>query len=282
MKIAKTRLELDSILIKENNTRLTTGFVPTMGALHQGHISLIERAKSENEFVVCSIFVNPTQFNDPKDLDKYPRPIEKDLDLLEKAGCDLVFMPEITEMYQGKEEWDHDFKELERAWEGAMRPGHFKGVGQIVHKLFQYVKPLKAYFGQKDYQQTLIVKQLIIDFQLNIEVIVCPIIREENGLAMSSRNTRLSSSERDKAGIIYNTLIESKKQYQSNIDIQDIVNSAKKTLLSDPSIELEYVAIVNSSNLKEINTKEPNIKPIMLIAIRISGTRLIDNMYLLD
>ncbi len=282
MKIAKTRSELDSALILENNTRIKTGFVPTMGALHPGHISLIEKAKLENDLVICSIFVNPTQFNDPKDLDKYPRPIENDLILLEKAGCDLVFLPEVAEMYSGSEEWNHDFKDLEKKWEGAMRPGHFKGVGQIVYKLFDYLKPFRAYFGQKDFQQTLIVKQLVKDFNLDTEIIVCPIIREQNGLAMSSRNVRLSPEEREKAGIIYKVLLEAKKKYTSDASIQAIVHSAKEMFNTEALIELEYIGIVNSENLEEMHEKSPNTTPIMLIALRISGTRLIDNMYLLD
>ncbi len=252
-----------------------------MGALHMGHLSLLQQAKSENDIVVCSIFVNPTQFNDPKDLDKYPRPIENDVILLQSVNCDILFLPEVNEMYGNNEEWTHSFGEIETLWEGAMRPGHFKGVAQIVYKLLKLVHPNKSYFGQKDYQQTVIVKKLCKDFSLTTEIIVCKVIREENGLAMSSRNIRLNENERQEASKIYEALISSKLLVQQKVyNIAYIIEQATAKLLEIKNVTLEYISIVDADNMLEVSEINPNSKQLMIIALRIGNTRLIDNMFI--
>lgn len=281
MKVVKTSKELGEILAPLRSSSKRIGFVPTMGALHDGHISLIKNALSENDVVVCSIFVNPTQFNDPKDLEKYPRPIEKDIELLTKAGCHYLFLPEANDIYADGAEWTHSFGKLEQLWEGAMRPGHFKGVGQVVYKLFNIVQPQHAYFGQKDFQQTLIVQKLIDDFQMPINLHVCPVMREENGLAMSSRNVRLPAQERLSAGKIYQALSNSKNLIaRGEKNTQKIIAEANAILESLPDAHLEYVAIVEPKSLEILENLPENGPILMIIAIRVAGTRLIDNMYI--
>ncbi len=281
MIVVNTRNDLQEILENQRVLGKTVGFVPTMGALHMGHLSLLQQAKSENDIVVCSIFVNPTQFNDPKDLDKYPRPIENDTNMLQSVNCDVLFLPEVKEMYGNNEEWTHTFGEIETLWEGAMRPGHFKGVAQIVYKLLKLVHPNKSYFGQKDYQQTVIVKKLCKDFSLSTEIIVCKIVREENGLAMSSRNIRLSENERQEASKIYEALISSKLLVQQKIyNISYIIEQATAKLLEIKNVTLEYISIVDAENMTEVSEINENSKQLMIIALRIGNTRLIDNMFI--
>jgi pantoate--beta-alanine ligase len=279
--VVNTRNDLQETLENHRVLGKSVGFVPTMGALHMGHLSLLKQAKSENDIVVCSIFVNPTQFNDPKDLDKYPRPIENDINMLQSVHCDILFLPEVNEMYSNNEVWDHSFGEIETLWEGAMRPGHFKGVGQIVYKLLVLVHPNKSYFGQKDYQQTVIVKKLCKDFSLSTEIIVCKVIRESNGLAMSSRNIRLSENERDQASKIYEALISSKMLVQQKVfNIPYIIEQAKAKLIEINNVTLEYVSIVDAENMLELSEINENSKQLMIIALRIGNTRLIDNMFI--
>lgn len=281
MKVVKTSKELDEILSQLRDSGNKIGFVPTMGALHDGHISLLHKALEENNFVVCSIFVNPTQFNDPKDLEKYPRPIQQDILLLEKAGCNLLFMPEVEDIYGDTDKWEHSFGKLENIWEGALRPGHFKGVGQIVLKLFNLVRPHNAYFGQKDFQQTLIIKKLISDFKLNLQLHICPIIREPNGLAMSSRNGRLNEEDRLAAGKIFEALNFGKKCIErGDLDVNSIIEGSTSILKQIPNISIEYINIVNPENLEILEEITDFSKPLMIIAVKLGGTRLIDNMYL--
>jgi pantoate--beta-alanine ligase len=185
LKIFKTRQQLREYLDEARKTGKSIGFVPTMGALHNGHLSLIARAQQQTSLVVCSIFVNPTQFNDPKDLEKYPRPIESDIAKLEGAGCDVLFNPEVSEMYAGNEQWHLNIGELESLLEGASRPGHYQGVTQVVNKLFDIVQPDLAFFGQKDYQQYLVINKMIELLNLPVKLVMCPIEREPDGLAMS-------------------------------------------------------------------------------------------------
>jgi pantoate--beta-alanine ligase len=279
--VVNTRNDLQETLENHRVLGKTVGFVPTMGALHMGHLSLLEQAKTENDIVVCSIFVNPTQFNDPKDLDKYPRPIENDIDMLQSVNCDILFLPEVNEMYSNNEVWDHSFGEIETLWEGAMRPGHFKGVGQIVYKLLSLVHPNKSYFGQKDYQQTVIVKKLCKDFSLPTEIIVCKVIREANGLAMSSRNIRLTETERQEASKIYEALMSSKMLIQQKIyNIPYIIEQATAKLLEIKNVTLEYISIVDAENMLPLSEINENSKQLMIIALRIGNTRLIDNMFI--
>lgn len=281
MLVVKTQSELQEFLNNQRIDHKSIGFVPTMGALHDGHLSLIKRAKSENEVVVCSIFVNPTQFNDPKDLEKYPRPIEMDIEMLETEHCDVLFLPEVSEMYSTEEiKWTHSFGEIESAWEGKMRPGHFAGVGQIVLKLLKLVLPTNAYFGQKDFQQTVIIKKLCEDFHIDINIIVCPIIREPNGLAMSSRNIRLTSQEREEAGKIYESLTLLKDLYETtDLPLSEIKEHAIAKLQEIKSIEIEYLEIVDRSNMLP-QIKKLHGNQVVIIAVRLGNTRLIDNMLL--
>lgn len=281
MNLVKTSKELGEILAPIRSASSLIGFVPTMGALHNGHISLIKKALSENEVVICSIFVNPTQFNDPSDLEKYPKPIEKDIELLTKAGCHYLFLPEASDIYADGAEWSHSFGKLEQLWEGAMRPGHFKGVGQVVYKLFNLVLPNHAYFGQKDYQQTLIIQKLIDDFKLPIQLHVCPVVREENGLAMSSRNMRLPAQVRLSAGRIFQTLQFSKELVNTGEkDIQKIIAVARLKLEELSGSQIEYIAIVEPISLEAFEQLPENGPILMIIAIKVAGTRLIDNMFL--
>lgn len=281
MKVVKTSKELDLILSPLRSSAQKIGFVPTMGALHEGHISLLKKAILENDVVICSVFVNPTQFNDPKDLEKYPRPIEKDVELLELAGCHYLFLPDVNDIYANGETWEHSFGKLEQIWEGAMRPGHFKGVGQVVYKLFNIVKPTNAYFGQKDFQQTLIIKKLIADFKLAINLHICPIIREESGLAMSSRNGRLNAIERQSAGKIYKALENTRLSIiGGNTNSILLKKNALDILNTIPEIKIEYVDIVNPDKLEIIENIDENSPLLMIIAVRLGNTRLIDNMYI--
>jgi pantoate--beta-alanine ligase len=279
VKICKTKKELIAILAQAKTNLQSIGFVPTMGAIHIGHTSLITMAKSENNLVVCSIFVNPTQFNDRSDLLKYPRPIENDIQLLESVNCDILFLPEINEMYSPGEIWEHSFGEIELCWEGASRPGHFKGVGQIVYKLLSLIEPHKAYFGQKDFQQTIVVKQLVKDFRLLTEIVVCPILRAADGLALSSRNIRLNEQERVDAAKIYEVLNTCKSQFLQQEAISTIQLTAENTLKSIPNVQLDYFAIVAQDDLKTWKSGKPNA-PIAIVALRFPSVRLIDNMVL--
>ncbi len=254
------------------------GFVPTMGALHQGHLSLIFSSKKENQKTVCSIFVNPTQFNNPEDFEKYPVSMEEDLHMLEKAGCDLVFVPSAQEMYPNLTQLRFQFGALGSTMEGAFRPGHFHGVALVVLKLFNLVLPNRAYFGQKDFQQYLIIKHLVDSLFLNIELRCMPIIREENGLAMSSRNRRLSKEGKDKAGIIYQALELSKELFSKNISISEIQTEVLN-LFKLNEVEIEYFQMIDTQDIsKPIDHHTSEIA--ICIAAYIEGVRLIDNTLL--
>jgi pantoate--beta-alanine ligase len=217
----------------------TIGLVPTMGALHKGHISLIEAAKKDNDIVVCSVFVNPTQFNNPEDLAKYPRTFDADRVMLENAGCTAVFAPEVEEMYPGQPVVKMDFGALETVMEGASRLGHFNGVGIVVSKLFNIVKPHHAYFGQKDLQQVAVVRRLISDLSFGIELIICPTVRESDGLAMSSRNTRLDAPERAIASHIYRILTGAGEALKESKKVNEVVSWAKSEFGKIPEFTLD-------------------------------------------
>jgi len=258
------------------------GFVPTMGALHEGHLSLIQASKQENDLTVCSIFVNPTQFNNQADLLKYPRVLAQDLEMLREVGCDYVFAPEESEMYPQPLSLGIDFGDLERTLEGAYRPGHFKGVGVVVAKLFNIIQPQKAYFGQKDLQQFLIISQLTNQLNFNIHLKACPTVREKDGLAMSSRNRRLNEAQRQLAPKIYQALQLAEKALKKHASVE----SAKKTalqFLNDFSVfEVEYFEIVSAENLVQL---PPNMKveefgkPVAVCtAVKLGDIRLIDNI----
>jgi pantoate--beta-alanine ligase len=251
------------------------GFVPTMGALHQGHISLIEQAQQNSTEVVCSIFVNPTQFNDPKDLEKYPRPIAADINLLQQVGCEILFNPPVNEIYDDNEKWHLDIGDLEHLLEGKFRPGHYQGVTQVVYKLFSIVKPDVAFFGQKDYQQFLVISKMVELLQMPVKLIMCPILRENDGLAMSSRNIHLTAEDRENALILSKTLSWVKNNFDAG-NIPAIKQQAEQMVSSQPGIELEYFEIADGQTLHMANAGTKNI--VALVAARAGKTRLIDNV----
>jgi pantoate--beta-alanine ligase len=260
--------------IKTHSATQSIGFVPTMGALHEGHLSLIQYSKRENELTVCSIFVNPTQFNQPEDLLKYPRTIEKDLAMLKKAGCDYVFMPSESEMYPSPLTLSMNFGRLETILEGAHRAGHFRGVGAVVAKLFNIIKPTNAYFGQKDLQQFLIIKQLVEQLNFDIKLKCCPIVREQDGLAMSSRNMRLTAEQRKIAQKIYEALQFTKNEIVKGKTLPHAQDTAIQFLNDLEVFEVEYLEIVDADTLDKPTGQNLAI----CVAVRLGDIRLIDNL----
>ncbi|WP_246012783.1 pantoate--beta-alanine ligase [Albibacterium bauzanense] len=271
----KKELENHLSFLREEGKRI--GLIPTMGALHQGHLTLLNYAKEYCDIRLCSIFVNPTQFNNAEDMEKYPRPIEKDINNLKEAGCDLLFMPEVDEMYAEGEEWHINLEGLDSILEGAFRPGHFQGVTQIVKKLFDIAKPDIACFGQKDYQQYLVIEKMVHLLKIPVELKLCPTVRETDGLAMSSRNIRLSDRGRNQALIIYKSLIYL-KQHIRRETIEKSKVKAIEMLESIPDLKLEYVEICDLDSLEPLTDYTTNESVIALIAVWIDGVRLIDNM----
>lgn len=251
-----------------------------MGALHEGHLSLVREAQRQADIVVCSIFVNPTQFNDPKDLEKYPRPIQHDIALLESVHCHTLFMPEVEEMYPADEKpWHIDLGELDRIWEGEKRPGHFQGVTQVVYKLFNLVEPDIACFGQKDFQQVMVIQRLIDIKEMPILIHICPTVRNAEGLALSSRNTRLSEAGKIKALALYRALACIKAQ-SGTMPLGKLKEDALEILHAEGGIEVEYLAICESRSLQEVDTLNPGQSQVALLVAWIEGVRLIDNMIL--
>jgi pantoate--beta-alanine ligase len=269
--------EIQAFLGSLKNQLKTIGFVPTMGALHAGHVSLIQESKKQCDITICSIFVNPTQFNDKKDLDRYPRMPEKDIQLLKDANCDVLFMPSETEMYPKQEKEVFNFGYLDNILEGKYRPGHFSGVAQVVKRFFEIVNPNKAFFGSKDYQQVMIVKALVTQMHSGIEIIACPILREPDGLAMSSRNALLNEEERKIAALIHKLMQEANKL----IKIQSIEAARmfieKETSLN-PLMKLDYYAVCNADDLMPVTSILPNTPLVSLIAVFVGKIRLIDNL----
>jgi pantoate--beta-alanine ligase len=255
------------------------GLVPTMGALHAGHLSLLNYIKEYCDISVCSIFVNPTQFNDPEDLEKYPRPIQQDLKLLEEIGCDVVFIPAVEEMYGEGEEWTIELGRLDQVLEGALRPGHYQGVTQIVKKLFDVVKPDVACFGQKDYQQFLVVEKMVEIYSLDIDLIMCPTLREADGLAMSSRNVRLSPKGRQQALAIVKTLIGFQETYL-NLGLGEARDQAIRKLTESEGLTLEYFEVCEPQTLRTVHSAEKGDQLVVLVAAWVDGVRLIDNIIL--
>lgn len=271
---------LEQALAQWKSIGFSVGFVPTMGALHQGHVSLIERAISENDKVVCSIFINPTQFNNQEDLVSYPCQIDKDLALLRKVSCDLVFSPDIKDMYpEGNKILKFELNGLDALMEGAHRPGHFDGVCTIVSKLFNLIKPKNAYFGQKDFQQLAIVRQLNKNQKFKINIVGCPIIRDENGLAMSSRNMLLNKKERLIAAKIYHILTSAKAQFFSN-HIENVKLFVIKELNAVSAFSTDYVEIVHAQTLQPLNDGEKKEPAVLCVAVFLGSIRLIDNILL--
>jgi pantoate--beta-alanine ligase len=255
------------------------GFVPTMGALHPGHISLISRAKEECDLVVMSIFVNPTQFNNPDDLLKYPRTFERDLELLDGSGCDVVFFPSIKEMYPVPEKHHWDFGVLSNSLEGHFRPGHFDGVLTIVKKFFEIVRPDKAYFGEKDFQQLSLIKAMTAFEELPVEIVSCQIIRENDGLAMSSRNMRLSPEERIKARGLSKALFSMAERKQEHTP-KELKAFGEFLVLREGEVILEYLEIVDTVTFIPLESWQDSKAPIVLLAAYVGSIRLIDNLKL--
>ncbi len=263
-----------------NRTSSSIGFVPTMGALHQGHLSLIKRAQKENDTVVVSIFVNPTQFDKSEDLQKYPRTLDADIALLKTINCNAIFAPSVSEMYQDNiKSQKFYFDGLEHQMEGKHRQGHFDGVGTVVKRFFEIVQPDKAYFGEKDFQQLQIIKKLVDKHNLGVKVIGCPIHREADGLAMSSRNTRLTKKHREAAPFIYKMLKEAKKKFKTT-SITNIENWVIEQYNNNPDLELEYFEIANTKNLKPAKRKLKKNNYRAFVAAYAGKVRLIDNIAL--
>ena len=280
VKILKNRQELSDYILKIKENRQKIGFAPTMGALHEGHLSLYEKARKENDIVISSIFVNPTQFNNPEDLEKYPKTIEKDIELLQQTqNVDAVYIPQIEDIYSnGLERKKYDFEGLENEMEGKFRPGHFDGVGTVVEELFRQVQPNNAYFGEKDFQQLMIIKKLVEKLSLPINIIGMPIHREKNGLAMSSRNMRLTSEQRESAKIIFETLVKVKDLFHQQT--RDEIHQFVENTFKNSDFELEYFIIANEKTLREISEIKSNETYRAFIVVVIDGVRLIDNIQL--
>ena len=260
---------------------LTVGFVPTMGALHQGHLSLLHASISANSITVISIFVNPTQFNNPDDLAQYPRTLEADIEKIASVSRDIiVFAPDVSDIYPGNTTAaEFDFDGLEHQMEGKFRPGHFDGVGTIVKRLFEIVKPANAYFGEKDFQQLQIIRKMVSKLNMPVNVIGCPIFREANGLAMSSRNERLTASQKDAAAIIYSTLTAAKSLFGTE-NADRIAQYVSGVFDADPVFELEYFTIADEDTLVPIEQKQDGLKYRAFIAVYVNNIRLIDTISL--
>ncbi|WP_394676277.1 pantoate--beta-alanine ligase [uncultured Sphingobacterium sp.] len=281
MEIFKTKASLQAYLQEARSTGQKIALIPTMGALHEGHLSLLNYAKPISDIRVCSIFVNPTQFNDPKDLEKYPRPIENDIRLLESVDCDILFLPSVDEMYPDKNEaWHLDLGELDQIWEGEKRPGHFQGVTQVVYKLFTLVQPDIACFGQKDFQQVMVIKRMIAMKDLAIQLAICPIIRDQDGLALSSRNARLSEAGKRTALALSRSLQYVKDHIHNPIPLAEIKDKALQILTDTDGLSVEYFALCESSTLKEVNHIDFSKQHVALVTAWVEGVRLIDNMIL--
>lgn len=279
LEVIATVAELESSLKPLKANGLKIALVPTMGALHNGHLSLIAEAQKHADIVVCSIFVNPTQFTDPKDLEKYPRPLAHDIKMLTEAGCNFVFMPAVKEMYPNyptPENWKIDLGSAEFVLEGEFRKGHYQGVTQIVFKLFDAVKPNVAFFGQKDFQQVLMIKNMVTVLNLDVQIITCPIIREDDGLAMSSRNIHLSRADREHSLVLSKALFFIAENYQSQ-PLAALLDEAKQIINNINGVELDYLTIVDGDTLLPI-TEKAHQNTVALVAAKVGETRLIDNI----
>ncbi len=276
MLVVETIKKLKQELEKYNSKNI--GFVPTMGALHNGHISLVKRSVEENDVTVVSVFVNPTQFNDKADLERYPRTEEADKKLLEAAGCDIVFMPQVEEMYPEEDTRVFNFGCIETVMEGKYRPGHFNGVAQIVSKLFYAVEPTRSYFGEKDFQQVAIIRDMVRQLNLPVEIIACPIIREESGLARSSRNELLSAEERKKAALISQVLSKS-VNFAKEMSVEEVKNWVCEQFTHDEVFKMDYYDIVDGNSLQSISSWEDSDYIVGCIAIYCGKIRLIDNIH---
>ncbi|MDR0866778.1 MAG: pantoate--beta-alanine ligase [Candidatus Symbiothrix sp.] len=277
MNLIHTVAELQGSLQQKREEGKSIGFVPTMGALHPGHIELVKQCVAENDVSVVSIFVNPTQFNNPEDLLKYPRTLEADSKLLQEAGVDIVFAPSVEEIYPEPDTRQFDFGDLETVMEGQFRPGHFNGVAQVVSRLFDVVKPDRAYFGEKDFQQLAIIRQLVKQLGLNIRIIPHPIVREPDGLALSSRNTRLTPEQRKNAVAISQTLRKNQKE-QNRQPVSELKKKVTAEINAVPELQVEYFDIVDGHTLQSITNWSDTNYPVGCIAVYAGDVRLIDNI----
>ena len=277
MRVVTTVADLRKAINQATEEAKKIGFVPTMGALHNGHIQLVKRCVAENEFAVVSVFVNPTQFNDKNDLLKYPRTLEADCKLLEEAGCNLVFAPTVDEVYPEEDTRLFDFGQLDKVMEGEFRPGHFNGVAQVVSKLFDMVTPDNAYFGEKDFQQLAIIRQMVKQLNSPVEIHPCPIVREESGLAMSSRNTRLTPEQLAEAPKIYQTLLASKAMKETK-SVSEVKAWVINELNKNEFFRVEYFDIVDGLTLQSLNNWSESGYAVGCIAVFCGEVRLIDNI----
>lgn len=269
--------DLQNAVSISKNERKTIGFVPTMGALHEGHISLVKKCREQNDVCIVSIFVNPTQFNNQTDLEKYPRTIDEDIKLLNYAGVDIVFVPSVQEIYPEPDNRQFDFGQLDKVMEGKFRPGHFNGVAQVVSRLFDIVKSDKAYFGEKDFQQLAIIRQMVRQLNIPVEIVPMPIRREDSGLAMSSRNQRLTEDQKKDAVNIYRVLSESKTLY-NNKTVEELRFWVIENINKIASLEVEYFEIVDGNTLQQISDWKNTQYAVGCITVFCGEVRLIDNI----
>jgi pantoate--beta-alanine ligase len=277
MKVAKTIESVRKLVKTARRKGKIIGFIPTMGALHIGHISLIKAAAKKCDFVVVSIFVNPTQFGPGEDFEKYPRPLKADLEICRKAGVDMVFAPSPQQMYPGENLTWVNVEKLTEQLCGQFRPGHFSGVTTVCAKLFNIVAPDIAFFGQKDAQQAIVIKRMVADLNMPLKIVVCPTVRQADGLAVSSRNQYLTRQQKKNAPLIYKSLQKCQKLIEDGVaDSKTIINQMRKILQQAPSIKIEYISIVDADTLQEL--KKITGKVLTAVAVKIGSTRLIDNI----
>ena len=280
MEIFKQIAPLKAFIEGMKRSGKTIGLVPTMGALHPGHISLVEASKAHNSFTIATIYVNPAQFNNPVDLQKYPKTLEQDVEMLEKVGCDVLFCPDDREMYGEESMIKVDFGNLDKVMEGKFRPGHFSGVALVVSKFFNIIQPDKAYFGQKDWQQFAIIRQLVHELKFNLTLHCIPILREPDGLAMSSRNLRLTKKQRENATVFYEALTMAGNSLRSGTELRAVKQKVKELVEQRPEMRLEYFELTESKNLNVLEIVDNEIASILCIAGYAGEVRLIDNMFL--
>lgn len=278
MNVLHTKDTVKKFLHNLPSGQTTVGLVPTMGALHEGHLELVRKAKENSDVVIVSIFVNPTQFNNPDDFAKYPKTLDKDLDLLKNIGVDAVFVPDNQEVYPESPVIKIDFGDLERVLEGAFRPGHFNGVGIVVSKLLNIVNPHKAFFGQKDLQQVAVIKRLVKDLSFDVEIIVVPTVRESSGLALSSRNLRLSSEQKEIALVLYRSLSFAKAELLKGENWFTVKSEIEMQFQQTPHVELEYFELVVSEKMTVIESLQAGIPISICTAAYVGDVRLIDNI----
>lgn len=282
MKFLRTKKEVNQELDILRKRQITIGFVPTMGALHEGHLELVKKAKQNSNIIVVSIFVNPTQFNNKEDFENYPNSISKDLELLDQTGVDLVFVPSNQEIYPSQPSLSFDFGKIERVLEGAFRPGHFNGVAIVVSKLLNIVKPHRVYFGQKDLQQVMIVRRLVEDLSFNTEIVIIPTVRESDGLAMSSRNLRLSLEQRLIAPLIYKSLHFAKNELLKGNNWLATREKINLMFMEEPGVELEYFELVSTERFELLDEVNKQSGIAICTAAYIGNIRLIDNISIFD